>query len=211
VIGSAFFTIFLVIMGAGLWFARRRRRLLEGVLQWIRGVTNRIGRAFKKPELVSAQWAVRNAEQLSEAADSIARHPQALAKLTLVAFLSRVVGMLSLLTLFATFHQEVSLGLVAAGFAMSIVFSVVAVIPQGIGAVEGVMALVFTSGGVPADVAVVVSISYRILNVWIPLVIGFFCTRRMSIFRGVARRTQPLPTQPVGAPVGAQPLGEEVT
>jgi uncharacterized membrane protein YbhN (UPF0104 family) len=48
-----------------------------------------------------------------------------------------------------------------------------------------VLALVFTSAGVPGQTAVVVSISYRILTVWIPLVIGFFCTRRMGIFRGV--------------------------
>jgi glycosyltransferase 2 family protein len=208
VVGSACFTIFLLILGTGLWFARHKRLLLEGVLRWIRRVANRVGRTLRRPELVSEQWPVRNAEQLSDAADSIARHPRAVAKLTAVAFISRVVSMLSLWALFATYRQDVSLGLVTAGFAMSVVFSVVAIIPQGIGAVEGVMALVFTAAGVPADVAVVVSISYRILNVWIPLVIGFFCVRRMSIFRSTGRPVRSVPGQ---AALPAQPAGEEAS
>jgi uncharacterized protein (TIRG00374 family) len=197
VVGSVLFAIFLLLITGGLWFARNRRTLLEGVLEWIRGAVNRFGRLIRRRHLVSEQWPERNAEQLSDAAESIVHHPWAVWKLTLLAFASHLVSLASLVTLFATFHQRVSLGLVTAAFGMSIVFSVVAIIPQGIGAVEGVLSLVFTSAGIAGQTAVVVSISYRILTVWIPLVIGFLCTRRMAIFRG--------------APPGAPPSDRRVS
>jgi hypothetical protein len=186
VVGSGLFVAFLLLVACGLWFARGRRPSLEAALHWIRRRINGGGRVFRRPQLVSEAWPADSAEQLHEAADSIARHPGDVARVTAVAFVSHVGSLITLAALFATYHQEVSWGLVTAGVGMSTVFSVVAIVPQGIGAVEGVMLLVFTSAGVPGETAVVVSVSYRFLTVWIPLAIGFFCARRMRVFRADA-------------------------
>ena len=74
---------------------------------------------------------------------------------------------------------------------MSIVLYVIAVTPQGVGAAESVMTLLFSGAGMPVAFAVGITVMYRIFNVWIPLVIGYFFAQRMPIFGGRRRRPEP--------------------
>jgi len=67
---------------------------------------------------------------------------------------------------------------------MSVVFYVVAVLPQGFGAVEGAMSLVLKSLGVPSALAIETATAYRVFTVWLPLVAGYLFARRMPIFKG---------------------------
>ncbi len=66
---------------------------------------------------------------------------------------------------------------------MGMLFLIVSITPQGIGVVEGVMTLVFTSLGVPAAQAAVVSLAFRGLTFWLPLLIGFILLRRVKVVR----------------------------
>jgi len=54
--------------------------------------------------------------------------------------------------------------------------------PQGVGAVEGAVPLVFASLGVPTSQATIVVLAYRGLATWLPVIIGFV------VFQGVQRR-----------------------
>jgi uncharacterized membrane protein YbhN (UPF0104 family) len=62
------------------------------------------------------------------------------------------------------------------------VFFVVTIVPDGIGAVEGAMALVFVQLGMTPTAAILVTLAYRVLNVWLPVAIGFWCARRLRLF-----------------------------
>ena len=53
--------------------------------------------------------------------------------------------------MFLAFGQGLDPAALAAGFGMSIVFFIIAIVPDGIGAVEGAMALVFVQLGMAAD------------------------------------------------------------
>ena len=77
------------------------------------------------------------------------------------------------------------LGPLTAGYAIGFVFWVVSPTPQGIGVVEGVMALVYTSLGVPAP-AVLAVLTFRGLTFWLPLLIGFFLLHRVRSFGAAA-------------------------
>ena len=70
---------------------------------------------------------------------------------------------------------------------MSIVFFIIAIVPDGVGAVEGAMALVFVQLGMPPTTAILVTLAYRILNVWIPVAIGLWCARRLRLFGATER------------------------
>jgi len=72
-----------------------------------------------------------------------------------------------------------------AGFAVGTALSPVAVTPQGIGVVEGAMALTYASLGVPGASAAAAVIAFRALNVGLPTLIGFVLLHRN--FRGRAR------------------------
>jgi hypothetical protein len=47
------------------------------------------------------------------------------------------------------------------------------ILPGGVGLVEGSMAALYTSLGVPHAVTVVVILSYRFLSFWLPSLLGF--------------------------------------
>jgi uncharacterized membrane protein YbhN (UPF0104 family) len=84
--------------------------------------------------------------------------------------------------LFLAFHQTIELGPLVAGYAMGILFWNVSPVPQGIGVVEGVMALVYASLGIHRTMAVLVVLAFRGLNFWLPMLVGFFLLRRVKIF-----------------------------
>jgi uncharacterized membrane protein YbhN (UPF0104 family) len=91
----------------------------------------------------------------------------------------------------------------AAGFGMSIVFFIIAIVPDGVGAVEGAMALVFVQLGMAAPAAILVTVAFRILNVWLPVAIGLWFARRLRLFGAGERAGESAPAiepGPLAAP-----------
>jgi len=170
----------------GLWAPAWLQRLLG----WVEATGNRLGRRLRRPGLLAEGWAERTAHEYTEAAHAIATHPPLVVRTGLLALAAHVLDLTSLYVLFLAFHNPVSLGILVAGFAMGVVFWIVAITPSGIGVVEGVMAMVFTSLGVPAGRATIISLSFRGLTFWLPMLLGAITLRRSV---GVApRRRLPL-------------------
>jgi hypothetical protein len=132
--------------------------------------------------LLPEVWVERNTNEFNSAAEAITRHPGGLARTFGFAFLAHLLDLACLNLLFLAFGQPVGVGVLVAGYAMAILFWIVSITPQGIGVVEGVMVLVFTSLGVPAEVATTVSLAFRGLTFWLPLALGFILLRRVSSF-----------------------------
>ena len=171
--------ILLVIIGGltaflllGLW----RPQWLHRLLTWVQKLANRMARLFKRPDFLDEAWVERNTAEFTEAAMAIAAQPDAPntgpSRLPLLAHL---VDLTSLFFLFLAFQQNVHFGVLVAGYAMGILFWIVSITPQGIGVVEGMMTLVFTSLGVPIEHATVIALAFRGLTFWLPLGIGFIC------------------------------------
>ncbi len=180
--------ILLVIIGGltgflllGLW----RTPWLHKILSWLRGLANRIARLIHRPDFLDESWVERNSAEFTEAAMAIAAQPALLMQTMGIAFAAHLVNLTSLYFLFLAFHQKVHFGILVAGYAMGILFWIVAITPQGIGVVEGMMTLVFASLGVPIDHATVIALAFRGLTFWIPLGIGFVVLRRLKSFGAV--------------------------
>jgi uncharacterized protein (TIRG00374 family) len=167
------------ILSLGLWQPKGLRRLLGGLQQLV----NRTAARFKRPDLLAADWAEKSATEFIEAAVAIKSHPRRLGRTLAVALGMHVVNMASLYVLFIAFHQVVAIGSLVAGFAMGILFWNVSVTPQGIGAVEGAMTMVYTSLGVPASTATVITLTFRGLTFWLPVMVGFVLLRRVRSFQ----------------------------
>lgn len=182
VAGVVVLVVFIIALtaslGLGLWAPELLRRLLD----WLQGAVNRLGALIKRPSLLPENWAKKNFEEFVQAALAISIHPDRLVRTLLVALAAHLVDLLSLAALFIAFHQLVSPGVLVAGYAMGVLFWIVSITPQGIGVVEGTMALVFTSLGVPAERATLIALSFRGLTFWLPLLVGFLLLRRMRLF-----------------------------
>jgi uncharacterized membrane protein YbhN (UPF0104 family) len=153
-------------------------------LNWFESVVNKSGRWLKIPQLLPGSWANKNADELSAAAIAIQAHPNRIQRTLAIALAENIVDMASLYSFFLAFHQSVNLGVLVAGYSIGILFWIVSITPQGIGVVEGVMTLVFTSLGIPAERATIVSLSFRGLTFWLPLLIGFILFQRLKTFSG---------------------------
>lgn len=169
----------------GIWLPNRLRRLLHWLQRTINGLARRLGRHG----FLADDWAETNAIHFIEASIAVTTQPQRLIRLLAVALASHLIDLATLYVLFLAFHQPVGMGVLVAGYAMAILFWIVSPTPQGIGVVEGVVALVFTSLGIPAARATIIALAFRGLSFWLPLVIGFILLRRVKSF-GSRERVQ---------------------
>ncbi len=166
------------ILLVGLW----RPELLHRLLDWMRGLINGIAGRLKRKPILPENWAEENAGEFIAAAEAVVSHPSRLAKTILISILSHLINIAGVYAVFRAFHQNVGLGELVAGYSIGMLFWIVSITPQGIGVVEGVMALVFTSLGLPAPQATVAALTWRGLSFWLPLLIGFLVLRRTSSF-----------------------------
>jgi uncharacterized membrane protein YbhN (UPF0104 family) len=81
-----------------------------------------------------------------------------------------------LLTLYLVFNAagyRVNPGVLLGGYGLPLFLSKFTFLPGGIGLIEGAMAAIYISLGVPGATAVVVILTYRIISFWIPTILGF--------------------------------------
>jgi phosphatidylglycerol lysyltransferase len=169
-------TTFLLL---GLW----RPQWLHKLLSWARWIVNSIARLLKRPDFLDEAWMENTSSEFIEAAMAIAAKPGLLIRTLAIALTEHLVDLTSLYVVFMAFYGQVHFGVLVAGYAMGILFWIVSITPQGIGVVEGMMTLVFTSLGIPIERAAVVALAFRGLSFWIPFGIGFLALRRLRAFK----------------------------
>lgn len=171
------------ILLLGVW----KPNVLHRVFDFSQRTVNRISERLRHSAVLSEDWAQKNAEEFNQASLAVAGHPSRLMRTIGVAFLAHLLDIATLYILFRAFNQPIGLGTLVAGYAMGILFWVVSITPQGIGVVEGVMALTFTSLGISGAVATTVVLAFRGLTFWIPMLLGFFAVQRMQTFNANQR------------------------
>ena len=134
------------VLLVGLWNPSALQRLLA----WLQGLVRRVMGWLKRPSPLPAEWADRTSGEFTDAAFSIRTHPNRLAATFGVALAAYAVDLLSLAMIFRAYGERPLFGPLVAGFSMAILFWLVAVTPEGVGVVEGTMALVFISLGFPS-------------------------------------------------------------
>jgi phosphatidylglycerol lysyltransferase len=175
----AIVTCLSAVLAVGL----RRPEIVHRVLAWLQNAANRLAHLFRRRSWLADDWAERHAQDFAEAATAIAAHPVNLARTLGIALAAHALDVASLYIIFLAFHYPIQFGPLVAGYSMGILFWIVSPTPQGIGVVEGVMSLVYTSLHVPAATATLVALTFRGLTFWLPLLLGIFLLRRVESFR----------------------------
>jgi uncharacterized protein (TIRG00374 family) len=164
------------LLTVGLWQPSGFRRLLGAVQAGLSSAARKLGR---EPPL-SLAWPEATAAEFAGAAAAVGHHGWGMTRALLIGILLQVLDLATLRALFAAFHQRVHPGVLVTGFAVGAVFWLVPVTPQGVGVVEGMMTLVYTSLGVPLEPAAVVALSFRGLSLYLPVLLGFLQVRRVT-------------------------------
>lgn len=178
--GVAAYVLFIAGLIGALVVARRREPAVRAGLAWFSRRVAHLWRRFGRDAPLSDDWAEIQSRDMCEAARAIVNHPRTVTRLAAAGVATHVVNLGGLYLLFVAFGQPLTFGPAIAGFTLGIVFFVVAVVPQGVAAVEGVMGLVFTSLGMQPATAFGIIIAFRGMNYWLPLFVGVFFLHRLT-------------------------------
>ncbi|MEZ4729331.1 MAG: flippase-like domain-containing protein [Caldilineaceae bacterium] len=195
VVAALILLLFVLGMAAALTLGLWRPVWLYAGLDWLQRKINTVGAWFRRPHLLDTGWSARNADEFQTAAQAMRNRPWLLLGTALVALIAHGLDLASLYSLFLAFDQPVSSGVLLVGYAMTLLFGIVSPTPNGIGVVEGIMPVIYTSLGLPLATATVISLTFRGLTFWLPMLAGFFLLRRLKLFtaaeRSLAEREQP--------------------
>lgn len=179
-LAGALFVLFVLMLTGMIAVAGWRRIYVERALTWLKKAVNWSGARFERVDLLGSDWVERTAHELAGAAKTIIHHPRELGTTVIWGFVVHLVNLVGLYAFFLAFRQPVELGTLVASFSLGIVFYVIAIIPQGVGAVEGIMSLILTSLGISSTKAITIVLAFRGVNFWMPLAVGLLVVPRIS-------------------------------
>lgn len=155
--------VLIGLWGGGLVLAHRAPQRLERLLIRIEALAR--GR-------LRAGWGVEQARHARESAGELFAQPRRLLAPLGLGFAAHLIDLLCLAALSRAFGLHLSPGTILAAFSVGLLFWIVAVTPDGLGAVEGMMTVAFVSLGVPVVKAAAVTLAFRGLALWLPLAVG---------------------------------------
>lgn len=162
----------------GRWWSSSLRRLFGGIA-W---VVNGVGRLVRRPDLLPEMWAEQYAADFIAAADAIASHPERLGRVLLMALLAHGINIVCLACLFLAYEQPLYLSWLTVGYSMTVLFMVISPTPSGIGVVEAILPIVYSSLGLATSAGTIITLSFRGLSFWLPMLIGFVLLRQLKMF-----------------------------
>jgi glycosyltransferase 2 family protein len=164
VFGGAF--ILLVSVAFSTWWLMRHRDVLLGVLDYLARQWARFRRKTYQPRETR-----ESTRRLSDALNLLVA-----GKWRVPVFgdlMSAVFDFLTLYVMFWAAGYHLSPLPAIAGYGLPNLAGKLSIFPGGVGVIEGGMAGLYLTLGVPGDVVVVVVLGYRLLSFWIPVVMGF--------------------------------------
>jgi glycosyltransferase 2 family protein len=175
------------VVVSGLVLAALRPNLPAQFLGWVGRLADRLGRAVLHRDLSAEDRARRFGMEFGQAASALWAGRQRLPQpwLHVMLFDALQVGVLyAMLRAFPGDGAAISPVTLVVVFTLGVLFSVVAVTPQGLGVVEVTLLGAFTMVGLPMGRAAIVVLAYRGFCFWTPLLVGLGALRWV---RGLGR------------------------
>lgn len=177
---SAILVSIAIVLATLLYLGMRSATALGRALAWMARQVNGLLRPFTHREYLSEDRAHQFANDAAEGLRELRHNPRNLI-LPMALALGNKALLISILSLtFMAFQIPFSVGTVIAGFSIAYLFLIVSPTPSGIGVVEGALTISLGSLYVPLGAAAVITLAYRGITFWIPLLFGLFAFRILS-------------------------------
>jgi uncharacterized protein (TIRG00374 family) len=160
-----------------LYLGYRSAAKLGSALAWLVRLINRIIRPFIHREYLQEERAYFYAQEISDGISMLRGKRRELLWPFLYSLNNFALLLCVLAFTFLTLGTPFTVGTLVAGFAISYLFLIVSPTPSGLGVMEGVMTLVLTTLGVKLEAAALITLTYRFLTFWFPLVVGAIAFR----------------------------------
>ncbi|HNT23255.1 MAG TPA: lysylphosphatidylglycerol synthase transmembrane domain-containing protein [Anaerolineales bacterium] len=180
IVASAVLVTVATVLALLLYLGTRSGQALGRVLAWGVRVVNRVSRPFTHRETLSEQRSTEFANDAAEGLLELHNRPHSMITPISMALTSKGFLVLILLLCFLAFRVPVSVGTVIAGYSIAYLFVIVSPTPAGIGIVEGALTLSLTSMYIPLEAAALITLAYRGITFWLPLLVGMIAFRLLS-------------------------------
>lgn len=171
-VASAIMALIFSGLGILLYIGSRSGPQLEKVLAWLARQLNRILRLIIRRDYLRETRAHEFAQEISEGLTVLRTNHRRLILPFLMALSAKALQTVVLLLTFLGFGVNFSAGTVIAGFSLFYLFLIVSPTPSGVGVVETLLPFALVSLRIGREEAVIVTLAYRGLTFWLPIVIG---------------------------------------
>jgi len=171
--------LFLLWLGMSVlvYLGFKSEQALSDALAWVARTGNRLLKPFRREEKFNEQVARSLAHDAVEGLNEIRNRPLDLIYPFLLAISNKTILLLIFFALFKAYQVPASIGTLIAGTSLAYLFQIVSPTPSGIGIVEGILTLAFRSMYIPVSEALVITLAYRGVSFWLPLILGAIAFR----------------------------------
>lgn len=169
----AFLTVFAIV--GGIYVASSKSRI-HTFSQTLTKIVNRVLQFVrpKHPETISLKRVEKVFNEMHENYNLLREKFPQMRRPFFYSMLANITELATIYVVYIAYGQFVNPGAVIIAYALANFAGLIAVLPGGIGVYEGLMTAVLVSAGVPAGLAISVTIMYRVLNMLISLPVGYF-------------------------------------
>lgn len=167
------------VMALLMYLGTHSAQSLGRVLAWMARMVNNLVRPFTHREYLSELRAHEFARDAAEGLQELRRNPRSLILPSALALSNKAFLLSIFFFTFMAFKVPFSPGTLVAGFSVGYLFMIVSPTPSGIGVVEGALTLVLRSMYVPLSDAAVITLAYRGITFWLPLLFGMVAFRAL--------------------------------
>ena len=164
-------------MSALLYLGFKSEQALADALARLARAGNRLLKPFRRRKEFSEEGARSIAHDAVGGLNELRNRPLELIYPLLLALSNKLILLLIFFLTFKAFQVPTSIGTLIAGTSLSYLFLIVSPTPYGLGVVEGVLTLVLRSMYISVSDALVITIAYRGVIFWIPLILGAIAFR----------------------------------
>lgn len=180
IVASIYILLVAIALSVLLYLGMRSATALGTALVWLAHRVNRLLFPFIKRNYVSEEHARSFAHDAAEGINILRRQPRLMLWPVLFAIVSKSLLVVILTLAFIAFQVPFSVGTIIASFSTSYLFLIISPTPAGVGIFEGAMTLSLTSLHVTLADAAVITLTYRAVTFWFPLLLGFIVVRSLG-------------------------------
>jgi uncharacterized protein (TIRG00374 family) len=140
-------------------------------------LVNRVLRPFIHRNYLSEEHAHEFAHDAAEGLILLRSNPRSILIPLLLALINKISQIIILTLIFLAFRIPISIGTVIAAFSVGTLFVIISPTPAGMGFVETALTLVLTSMYISLEDAAVITLSYRGITFWLPMLVGMISLR----------------------------------
>lgn len=188
VVATTIITLLVVGTFIGIYIIESRSRI-NSFLTVLTKAINTIVHTFRpnRPEVIEIKKAQSAFNELHDNYEVFKKNWRQLKMPFIYTMVANITEVASVYVVYIAFGKLVNLGAVILAYAVANFAGLISVLPAGIGIYEGLMTAVLAATGIPAKLSIPVTIMYRVLNMFIQLVPGYFFYQR-AVRKGLALR-----------------------